>query len=127
MGGPGGRAVTSSVPGEAAAGRARERDARHRRRWWTLAVLSLSVVVVDLDNTILHVALPTLQAAFGSSSAGLQWMVDAYVVAFAGLLLPMGALGDRLGRARALRAGLLIFGAGSVAAAAAESGTSRSP
>ncbi|HET7028987.1 MAG TPA: MFS transporter [Candidatus Limnocylindrales bacterium] len=88
----------------------------HARRWWTLAVLSLSLVIIGLDNTVLNVALPTLQRTFAASASELQWMVDAYVLVFAGLLLTMGALGDRFGRARALQAGLVIFAASSVAA-----------
>jgi EmrB/QacA subfamily drug resistance transporter len=88
----------------------------HARRWWTLAVLSLSLVIIGLDNTVLNVALPTLQRTFQASASELQWMVDAYVLVFAGLLLTMGALGDRFGRARALQIGLVIFAASSVAA-----------
>ena len=94
-----------------------ELDARiHARRWGTLAVLSLSLVIIGLDNTILNVALPTLQRTFSASAAELQWMVDAYVLVFAGLLLTMGALGDRFGRARALQVGLILFALSSVAA-----------
>ncbi|MEO8247551.1 MAG: DHA2 family efflux MFS transporter permease subunit [Chloroflexota bacterium] len=88
----------------------------YARRWWTLGVLALSLVLIGLDNTVLNVAIPTLQRTFDASAAELQWMVDAYVLAFAGLLLVMGALGDRFGRALALRAGLLIFGAASIGA-----------
>ena len=88
----------------------------HARRWGTLGVLSLSLVIIGLDNTILNVALPTLQRTFQASAAELQWMVDAYVLVFAGLLLTMGALGDRFGRARALQIGLLIFAASSIGA-----------
>jgi EmrB/QacA subfamily drug resistance transporter len=88
----------------------------HARRWWILAVLALSLVIIGLDNTVLNVALPTLQRTFAASAAELQWMVDAYVLVFAGLLLLMGALGDRFGRARALQVGLVVFGGSSVAA-----------
>jgi EmrB/QacA subfamily drug resistance transporter len=88
----------------------------YRRRWWTLAVLALSLVIIGLDNTVLNVALPTLQRAFGATAAELQWMVDAYVLVFAGLLLTMGALGDRFGRARALQVGLVVFALSSIAA-----------
>lgn len=88
----------------------------YRRRWWTLGVLSLSLVIIGLDNTVLNVALPTLQRTFQATAAQLQWMVDAYVLIFAGLLLTMGALGDRFGRARALQVGLVIFAVASVAA-----------
>jgi MFS family permease len=93
----------------------------HSRRWGTLAVLSLSLVIIGLDNTILNVALPTLQRTFGASAAELQWMVDAYVLVFAGLLLTMGALGDRFGRARALQLGLVVFATASVTATFATS------
>jgi EmrB/QacA subfamily drug resistance transporter len=92
-------------------------DSLHPRRWWTLAVLSLSLVIIGLDNTVLNVALPTLQREFDATSTQLQWMVDAYVVVFAGLLLTLGAMGDRFGRAKALQAGLLIFLGASVWAA----------
>jgi EmrB/QacA subfamily drug resistance transporter len=92
----------------------------HRRRWLTLAVLSLSLVIIGLDNTILNVALPTLVRELGASASELQWMVDSYVLVFAGLLLTMGALGDRFGRKLALFAGLVIFGVASVFAAFAD-------
>jgi EmrB/QacA subfamily drug resistance transporter len=88
----------------------------HARRWWTLAVLCLSLVLIGLDNTVLNVALPTIQRTFQATAAELQWMVDAYVLVFAGLLLTMGALGDRFGRARALQVGLLVFGGSSLLA-----------
>jgi EmrB/QacA subfamily drug resistance transporter len=85
-------------------------DARvYARRWWTLGVLCLSLVLIGLDNTVLNVALPTIQRTFSATASDLQWMVDAYVLVFAGLLLTMGALGDRFGRARALQVGLIIF------------------
>ncbi|MEO6578168.1 MAG: MFS transporter [Candidatus Limnocylindria bacterium] len=88
----------------------------YARRWWTLGALALSLVIIGLDNTVLNVAIPTLQRTFDASASELQWIVDAYVLAFAGLLLVMGALGDRFGRARALRVGLVLFGAASIAA-----------
>lgn len=81
-------------------------DRTYARRWLTLGVLCLSLVLIGLDNTVLNVALPTIQRTFDASAADLQWMVDAYVLVFAGLLLTMGALGDRFGRARALQVGL---------------------
>ena len=65
----------------------------YRRRWWTLVVLSLSILIVVIDNTILNVALPTLQRELGATGADLQWMVDAYILSFAALLLLMGSLG----------------------------------
>jgi EmrB/QacA subfamily drug resistance transporter len=75
-----------------------------------LAVLSLSLVIIGLDNTILNVALPTLQEQFDASTSELQWIVDSYLLVFAGLLLTMGTLGDRFGRKRALQSGLVLFG-----------------
>ncbi|MCC6791955.1 MAG: MFS transporter, partial [Thermomicrobiales bacterium] len=96
-------------------------DRKYQRRWWTLAVLSLSLLIIGLDNTVLNVALPTLQGEFSATSSQLQWMVDSYVVVFAGLLLTLGALGDRLGRGKALQAGLVIFGGSSLWAAYAGS------
>ena len=93
----------------------------YRRRWATLGVLSLSLVIIGLDNTILNVALPTLVRELGATASQLQWMVDAYILVFAGLLLTMGALGDRFGRKLALSIGLVLFGLSSIAAAFADS------
>jgi EmrB/QacA subfamily drug resistance transporter len=88
----------------------------YARRWRTLGVLSLSMVIIGLDNFVLNVALPTLQDAFNASASELQWMVDAYILAFAGLLLTMGTIGDRFGRARVLQVGLILFVAASFGA-----------
>ena len=93
---------------------------KYRIRWWTLMVLSLSLIVIGLDNTILNVAIPTIQTDLGASASQLQWMVDAYVLVFAGLLLTMGSLGDRYGRKIMLQVGLVIFVGSSVAAAYAD-------
>jgi len=93
----------------------------HARRWKTLAVLSLSLFIIGLDNTILNVALPTLQAEFDASASKLQWMVDSYLLVFAGLLLVFGTLGDRFGRKLALQAGVSIFGLASLGALVADS------
>ena len=92
----------------------------HARRWKTLAVLALSLVIIGLDNTILNVALPTLQEEFDASSSTLQWMVDSYLLVFAGLLLVFGTLGDRLGRKLALQAGVTVFGLASLGALIAD-------
>src|ERR1043165_884754 len=89
----------------------------HSKRWWTLVVLCLSLVIVVVGNTVLNVALPTLVRELHASNSALQWVVDAYGLVFAGLLLTAGAIGDRFGRKGALTAGLLIFGGGSTAAA----------
>src|SRR3954454_10978796 len=87
----------------------------HARRWKTLAVLALSLVIIGLDNTILNVALPSLQEQFDASTSTLQWIVDSYLLVFAGLLLTMGTLGDRFGRKRSLQTGLALFGGASLA------------
>jgi EmrB/QacA subfamily drug resistance transporter len=87
---------------------------QYARRWKTLAVLSLSLLIIGLDNTILNVALPSLQEEFDASTSTLQWMVDSYLLVFAGLLLAMGTLGDRFGRKRALQTGLILFGGASL-------------
>ena len=91
------------------------------RRWWTLAVLCLSLLVIGLDNTILNVALPTMQRDLDASASQLQWIVDVYMLVFAGVLLTAGSLGDRFGRKRALSTGLLVFGLGSLGSALANS------
>ena len=88
-------------------------------KWSILAILSFALALISLDNTIVNVALPSLQEDLGASSAQLQWVVDAYSVLFAGTLLLAGSLGDRFGRKRILLIGLVIFGAGSLAAGAA--------
>ena len=94
---------------------------QYARRWKTLGVLSLSLVIIGLDNTILNVALPTLQDEFDASPSKLQWMVDSYLLVFAGLLLVFGTLGDRFGRKLALQAGVSIFGLASLGALLADS------
>ncbi len=94
---------------------------QYARRWKTLGVLSLSLVIIGLDNTILNVALPTLQHEFDASASELQWMVDSYLLVFAGLLLVFGTLGDRFGRKLALQAGVSIFGLASLGALVADS------
>ncbi|MPZ68101.1 MAG: DHA2 family efflux MFS transporter permease subunit [Actinobacteria bacterium] len=93
----------------------------YARRWWILAILCLSLVVIGLDNTILNVALPTLVRDLDASGSQLQWIVDSYVLVFAGLLLTMGALGDRFGRKLALNLGMVVFLGASIASAFASS------
>ena len=88
-----------------------------RRRWWGLAVITLSMVVIGLDTTVLNVALPTLAADLHASTGDLQWIVDSYVLVLAALMLPAGALGDRYGRREWLIGGLVLFGAASAMAA----------
>src|SRR3954469_6341168 len=102
----------------------RDPETVYRRRWLTLLVLCISLIVITLDNTILNVAIPTLahpvaEHGLGASASQLQWIVDAYTLVFAGLLLTAGSLGDRYGRYRFLAIGLALFGAGSAASALA--------
>ena len=78
-------------------------------RWRILGVLCLSLVLIVAANSALNVALPTLVRDLGATATELQWIVDAYALVFAGLLLPMGAIGDRFGRKGILQAGLAVF------------------
>src|SRR6202012_2965614 len=93
----------------------------HARRWMVLPILCLSVFLVVVDNTIVNVALPTLNRQLGASITALQWIVDAYSLAFAGLLLAGGGIGDRLGRKGTMHVGLVCFGLFSTAAAFSDS------
>jgi len=80
-------------------------------------VLCLSLVMIVMANASLNVALPTLAGSLHTGASGLQWIVDAYSLVFAGLLLTAGSLGDRYGRRLALNGGLIVFGAASLFAA----------
>ena len=93
----------------------------YRKRWWTLAVVSVTVLLATIDETILNVAIPSLQRDLGASASSLQWILNSYLVVFSGLLLTMGGVGDRFGRARMLRYGLAVFGLSSLGAALAQS------
>lgn len=83
----------------------------HPRKWSILATVCLAVFVTVLDGTIVNVAIPTLAVDLGASTRQLQWIVDAYLLVFTGLLLAAGGIGDRFGRKRILLAGLVVFGA----------------
>ena len=86
-------------------------------RWLALTVLCVSILMVNLDNTVLNVALPTLVRDLHASSHQLQWIVDAYALVYGGLLLVGGSLADRVGRKRTFLAGLAAFAGGSAWAA----------
>jgi EmrB/QacA subfamily drug resistance transporter len=90
---------------------------RDRRHWATLAVVCVAALIINVDNTILNVALPTLVRDLHATSSQLQWIVDSYAMAFAGLLFVGGSLADRFGRRRFFLIGLTVFGAGSIGAA----------
>ena len=87
------------------------------RRWWVLAVMSVGTMIVFLDDTIVNTALPRISVDLGASTGGLQWVVDAYVLVLAGLLLLCGSIGDRFGRKRIMTAGLVLFAGASAGAA----------
>jgi MFS transporter, DHA2 family, integral membrane protein len=87
-----------------------EQPSIHARRWFLLAVMCLSLVLVVMSVSGLNTALPTIQRDLRASASDLQWIVDAYAIVFAGLLLSAGAIGDRFGRRRALLGGLAVFG-----------------
>ena len=96
--------------GNSEADQSAEDDTTYRRRWKILAVLSLSLLIIMLNNASLNVALPELAKDVNADNTDLQWMVDAYALVFGGLLLVMGAVGDRFGRKGALQVGLIIVG-----------------
>src|SRR3954470_7740692 len=93
------------------------------RRWWVLGALISSVILVGLDSTILNVALPTLAADLGASTAQLQWIGDAFVLVLAGLPLRAGAPPARLGRRPVPVGGIAVFTLGSLGAAYAGTAT----
>jgi EmrB/QacA subfamily drug resistance transporter len=87
------------------------------RRWWALSALTLAILAVGLDGTVLSVALPTLAHALHASESNLQWFSSSYLLVLAAAMLPMGLLGDRYGRKRVLLISLAAFAAGSLACA----------
>ena len=94
-----------------------------RTRWWALGALSMSMLTIGLDATVLTVALPTLATDLHATTAQLQWFSTAYTLVLAALLLPAGALGDRYGYKKPLLLSLLIFGGASVLCAYSGSAT----
>ena len=84
------------------------------RRWWALAAICLSTLVLGFDGTILNVALPDMAVQLHAGTGQLQWIVDAYLVVFAAAMLPAGLLGDRFGRRKLLICGLTLFAAASL-------------
>ncbi|QNP65168.1 MFS transporter [Streptomyces genisteinicus] len=88
-----------------------------RRRWLLLTVVSAGLLLITLDNSILYAALPTLIEDLGASGSQSLWIINAYPVVMAGLLLGSGTLGDRVGHRRMFLIGLVVFGAASLAAA----------
>lgn len=93
----------------------------HERRWVILGVLCLSLLIIVMDNTILNVAIPSLITELEATNSQIQWIIDSYVLVFAGLLLTAGSLSDRFGRKGALQIGIVLFGLGSALAAMSNS------
>ena len=93
------------------------------RKWWALAAITLAVLAVGLDATVLNLALPTLAGALKAAEAELQWIVAGYSLALAAAMLPGGLLGDRFGRKKMLMIALVLFGLGSAACAYSPSGS----
>lgn len=91
-------------------------DSVHRRRWWILAVLCLSLLIVFVGNTSLNVTIPTLSRELNATESQLQWVIAIYSLVFAGLLFSSGSVGDRFGRKGALQGGLVVFMAACVLA-----------
>jgi EmrB/QacA subfamily drug resistance transporter len=89
---------------------------RNPRRWWILVVLCLSSLVLVVDSMALTVAVPQMTRDLGASAQATQWILDSYILVFAGLLLTSGSLGDRFGRRKVMIIGLVLFGAASLAA-----------
>lgn len=88
-------------------------ELNHRRRMLVLAICCMSLLIVSLDNTVLNVALPSMQKELHASVSGLQWTIDAYTLVLASLLMLAGSTADRIGRRRVFKAGLVIFTIGS--------------
>src|SRR5205085_7938493 len=92
-----------------------------RARWTALVVLCVGMLMIVLDATVVNVALPTIQKDLGFSQSTLAWVMNAYLIAFGGLLLLAGRFGDILGRKTIFMAGLAVFTLASIACGAAES------
>ena len=86
-----------------------EQSKWYKRRWTALIFLNISLLVIALDNTVLNLALPSIAKELGAHASDLQWIVDVYILVFAGLLLTSGSIGDHIGRKRTLQVGLVIF------------------
>ena len=94
------------------------------RKWWTLLATCVAMFMLLLDITIVNVALPEIQRDLDASFSDLQWVVDAYALTLAGLLLAAGSLGDRLGRRLVFASGFAIFTLASLACGLASEPTS---
>ena len=115
-------AVPSPAAAPSAAAAARELEEGHPARWWIMAVLAAVAFMAQLDLFIVNVALPVIGRSYaGSSLSGLSWVLNAYAIIFAALLVPAGRLADHFGRRRFLLVGVAVFTLASAACAAAPS------
>jgi EmrB/QacA subfamily drug resistance transporter len=89
----------------------------YKNRWLILAVMCISLFMISIDNTVLNLALPSISGSLQASTSQLQWVIDAYSLIMASLLITTGSLSDRFGRKRLLAIGLSLFGVGSLGAA----------
>src|SRR5262245_36969275 len=87
----------------------RLRLTEENRRWWTLAAMCFALFMVMLDNTVVNVALPSIQRTFDASLSSLEWTINAYTLSFAVLLVTGGRLGDIFGRRRMFLIGVIVF------------------
>src|SRR5882757_3082268 len=91
------------------------------RKWWTLSAVVVATFMLLLDITVVNTALPKIESGLGASFTDLQWVIDAYALALATVVLTAGSLADRFGRKRAFMIGLGVFSAASLACALAPS------
>ena len=94
------------------------------RKWWTLGAMCFALFMIMLDNTVVNVALPSIQRDLGASISGLEWTINGYTLSFAVLLATGGRLGDIFGRRRMFLAGVVIFALSSATAGFAPDATS---
>src|SRR5881275_2543626 len=102
--------------------RAKGESMTERKRWIALYVLCVGMLMIVLDATVVNVALPSIQDDLGFSQSSLAWVVNAYLIAFGGLLLLAGRLGDLISRRGMFLSGLVVFTLGSLACGASQSG-----
>src|ERR671921_1543339 len=98
-------------------------DSDMQRKWWTLIAVSVATFMLLLDITVVNVALPSIRDDLGANFTDLQWVIDAYALTLAALVLTAGSLADRLGRRRVFAIGLGIFSISSLVAGLASDPT----
>src|SRR5271165_403628 len=86
----------------------------HNRKWWTLGAMCFALFMIMLDNTVVNVALPSIQRDLHATLTSLEWTINAYTLTFAVLLVTGGRLGDIFGRRRMFLFGVIVFGISSL-------------